>query len=225
MRTNKKRLALIHASPAAIEPAAQFFGQVAPELEITCLLDEHLLTLLAEGRLGEAEDRLTHMLTAARTDQQADLALLTCSAVPLSLLDRLRGSAMLPVLKIDEDLGRRAVQAGTTIGLVVTFPPTLETTSKLLNNAAAEAGVTITIVSEVLAEARQALLIGDHLGHDALVLAGIRRLDQRQVHVIVLAQVSMTRVISQLDCQVNAPVLSSLHTSLDAIYKTLERLP
>jgi aspartate/glutamate racemase len=53
------------------------------------------------------------------------------------------------------------------------------------------------------------------------LLAAIEELAKRQVSVIVLAQVSMARILPRIDGRIKVPVLSSLHTSLDAIRAAL----
>src|SRR5688572_11690500 len=164
----KRKIALIHTSPAAIPPLVQFYGEAAPELELTNELDEGILELFAAGRAAEAEERLARMI-AAHAAQGAELALLTCSAVSQQMLANLRRGATLPVLKIDEALARRAVETGRKIGVVVTFPPTLKTASQLLNDTAAEEGIAIELVPEVVPEAYQALLAGDGATHDKLL--------------------------------------------------------
>ena len=119
----KHNIAFIHASPAAIPPLMQFYSGAAPDLQITNLLDDGLLRLFAAGSFEVAESRLREMLATARDVYAAELAMLTCSAVPRPVLDRLRALARIPVLKIDEPMARRAVAMGKRIAIstAVTF--------------------------------------------------------------------------------------------------------
>ncbi|MGH9839237.1 MAG: aspartate/glutamate racemase family protein [Blastocatellia bacterium] len=189
-------------------------------------MDDGILRLFRSQSLAEAQKRFAEMIRVAQEAYGAELTMITCSAVPKNMLERLRGSYALPVLKpilkIDEPMARQAVAAGKRIGVVVTFPPTLEPTCKLLTAAAEEAGVGVDIVTEVSPAAYQALLANDHQTHDKLLLAAIKRLDEQKVDAIVLAQVSMARILAQLEDQVTAPVLSSLKTSLEAIREALK---
>ena len=212
-----KKVAFIHASPAALAPLAQYYREAAPDLEITNLLDDGLLGRFAAGEWANVERRLAEMLATARDAYGVQAALLTCSAVPRDTLERLRRGAGLPVLKIDESLARAAVRAGRRIGVVVTFPPTLEVNRALLEEAAAEAGVAIEILPRLVPEAYEALLAGDAAAHDQQVLAAVEELAVHDVEVIVLAQVSMARVLPQIEGRVAVPVLSSLQTSLAAL--------
>ena len=200
----------------------QFYSESAPELEITNLLDDGLLRLLAAKNSAVAEARLSDMIKTAGDTYGAELAMITCSSVSREMAVHLGSGFNLPVLKIDYPMARQAVGAGTRIGVAATFPPTIVPTTKLLSEAAAETGASIEIITEVVPEAYTALLANDPGKHDELLLDGIRRLEQQKVAVIVLAQVSMARILPRLNGRMSVPVLSSLHTSLEAIRDALK---
>jgi glutamate racemase len=199
----------------------QFYGEHAPELEITNLLDDGLLRLLASGKTETARKRLAEMLRSAADTYEPELAMITCSSVPREMSDSLARDFRMPVLKIDYPMARAAVRAGRRVGVAATFPPTLVPTSKLLNEAAAEAGTELEIVQEVEPEAYKALLANDTATHDRLLLDLIERLQNRDVSCVVLAQVSMARVLPLVGERACVPVLTSLHTSLEAIREAL----
>lgn len=215
----KRRVAFVHTSPAAVGPLAQFYAEAAPEMEITNLLDDGLLRLLGRGDRATTEARLADMIGVAAATYGAEAAMVTCSSVSLETINRLAGRFDLPVLKIDYPMARRAARAGRLIGVAATFPPTLVPTSRLINDAAREAGAEVEIVEDVTPEAYDALLSGDAARHDGLVLEAIARLEARGVSTVVLAQVSMARVMPKVAAGV--PVLSSLHTSLEAVRAAL----
>jgi len=219
----RRRVGFVHASPAAIPPLMQFYSEEAPDLEITNLLDDGLLRLFAAGDLAAAGQRLAEMLATARLVYAAEVAILTCSAVPRPVLESLRAGAGLPVLKIDEPMARRAVLVGRRIGVAVTFPPTAELTRQLLLDVAAELERQIDVCIELVPEAYQALLAGYTDMHDRLLLAAVGALARQRSDVIALAQVSMARVLAQARAAVSVPVLSSLDTSLDAVRHLLAR--
>jgi len=195
----------------------QFYGEHAPELEITNLLDDGLLRLLASGRAETARKRLSEMLRDAAETYEPELAMITCSSVPREMSESLARDFQMPVLKIDYPMARAAVRAGRRVGVAATFPPTLAPTSKLLHEAAEEAGTEIEIVQEVEPEAYDALLSNDTATHDRLLLDLIGRLQGKDVACVVLAQVSMARVLPLLGGRARVPVLTSLHTSLEAV--------
>ena len=214
-------IALIHTSPAAIPPLMQFYSEAAPDFRITNLLDDGLLRLLAAQNYAVARERLASMIETATQTYGAELAMITCSSVTKNMAEQLNDSFTIPVLKIDYPMARQAIEYGKRIGLAATFPPTIAPTTRLLNDAAAEAGTEIEIVEQVVAEAYQALLAGNPESHDELLLEGIKKLEQSNVSTIVLAQVSMARILPVLEDRISVPVLSSLHTSLDAIRDVL----
>jgi hypothetical protein len=221
MTQPKRSVSFIHTSPAAVGPLMQFYGEAAPELEVTNLLDDGLLRLLAAGRGTDVRRRLGEMLRAAAETYAPELAMITCSSVSRELADSLARDFPFPVLKIDYPMARRAVQAGRRIGVAATFPPTLVPTSRLLREAAAEAGVEIELIEEVAPEAYKALLANDAATHDELLSAAVENLQNQDVSIIVLAQVSMARALPLLATVARVPVLTSLHTSLEAIREAL----
>ena len=221
MSQTKRSVAFIHTSPAAIGPLMQFYAGAAPELEITNLLDDGLLRLLAAGRGGDVRRRLGEMLRAAAETYEPELAMVTCSSVPKETADSLARDFGFPLLKIDYPMARRAVRAGRRIGVAATFTPTLVPTSKLLRDAAAEAGVEIEIVEEVAPGAYDALLSNDAARHDELLAAAVESLQHRDVSAVVLAQVSMARTLPLIERTARVPVLTSLHTSLEAVREAL----
>lgn len=217
----KRKIAFIHTSPAAINPLMQFYSATAPELEITNLLDDGILRLLSADNSNAAQNRLAEMLKAATETYAVELAMVTCSSVSVETVNNLNRQFDVPVLKIDYPMAQQAVRKGGKIGVAATFSPTIIPTSKLLNEAATEAGLSIELVTEVAPEAYDALLAGDTATHDKLLLSLIEQLVNRGVSSVVLAQVSMARILSQLEGKFEIPILSSLPTSLETVQKTL----
>lgn len=196
----------------------QFYKDAAPDLEITNQLDDGLLRLLRAGDRDGAQQRLAEMIATGRDRYGAELALVTCSAVTSSMMSALRDGARIPLIKIDSPMAERAVREGRRIGVVVTFPPTTEPTSNLLREAAESAGKEIELDVRTFSDAYDALLSGNPARHDAILLDGVDRL-QNDVDVVVLAQVSMARILDRVARRV--PVLTSLDTSLAAIRQRL----
>ncbi|HEX7312467.1 MAG TPA: aspartate/glutamate racemase family protein [Pyrinomonadaceae bacterium] len=221
MTETKRSVAFIHTSPAAVGPLTQFYAEAAPELEITNLLDDGLLRLLAAGRGEDVRRRLDEMLRAAAETYQPELAMVTCSSVSKEMTQSLARDCDFPVLKIDYPMARRAVRAGRRIGVAATFPPTLVPTSRLLREAAQESGAEIEIIEEVAPDAYTALLGGDAATHDELLAAAVENLEKKGVAAIVLAQVSMARSLPLIERTARVPVLTSLHTSLEAVREAL----
>jgi aspartate/glutamate racemase len=219
------RIVLIHASRAAVDPVVRYYSHTAPELDITNLLDDGVMRLLRAGDMRRAKNRLSDMISIGRDTYRAEIALLTCSAVPAATLAKLRGGAGIALLKIDEPMCDAAVRSGARIGLVVSFPPTSATTRGLLTEAATRAGKRIEIVEEQAPEALEALLAGDDTTHDAMLVAAADRLAKKAPDSIVLAQVSMASLVPRLTARLALPVFSSLASSLDAVRAILRNRP
>lgn len=201
----------------------QFYNAAAPELEITNLLDDGLLRLLAAQDLATTRARLADMLRVATETYRAELALITCSSVPMELVVELSAQVNIPIVKIDYPMAQQAVRAGRRVGVAATFAPTLGPTRRLLARAAAEAGVDIEIVEEVAPAAYDALLTNDLARHDELLTAAVAHLAAQDVATIVLAQVSMARTLPRLEGITKVPVLTSLRTSLAAVRAQLKQ--
>ncbi len=217
----KTKVSFLHTSPAAIPPLMQYYGAEAPDLEITNLLDDGILRFFRAGDEAASEARLRDLLAVARTIYRAEAVLVTCSAVSRGLVERLRGAAGVPLLKIDDPMAEQAVRTGRRIGVMVTFPPTLETTSRLLEEAARQAGVAVILEPLVTPEAYDALLGGDPDRHDQLLIGGLDRLAAGGVDCLVLAQVSMARILPKIQGRYPMPVLSSLPASLAALRQAM----
>lgn len=213
-------IALIHASPAAIAPLVDYYTRTAPELELTNLLDDGILRLFRAGRMEDAIARLEAMMEAARDCYGSALALATCSAITVGMAEGMERHCGFPVVKIDAPMAKAAVEAGRRIGMVVSFPPTEPVTRALILEQAARTGRTVELAAEVVPEAYDALLGGDAARHDALLVAAVRRL-AAGADVVVLAQVSMARILPELGTMEGVRVLSSLETSLEEVRKRL----
>jgi Asp/Glu/hydantoin racemase len=219
MSSVPKRLTVIHASRAAVDPVTQYYSRQAPEIELTNLLDDGVMRMLRNGDPWAGQRRLAGMIDVARTDYRADVILLTCSAVPVPILEQLRRGAGVPAIKIDEPMCEAAVADASRIGVVSSFPPTSATTRELLNEAAQRASRHVEIIEEQVPAALDALLQGDQPTHDKELLGAADRLAAKRPECIVLAQVSMAHLADRIAQSSGLPVFSSLASSLDAIRK------
>ncbi len=213
----QRQVAFIHTAHGAIPPLMAYYSAAAPEYDITNLLDEGILRFFASGNYRAAEWRFRDLISVARHGYRAEAAIITCSSAPLELVEELRAQSEIPLLKIDAPMAARAVRMAKRIGLALTFAATLKPSTELLMRAAEEAGAEIEVIPEVIDSAYNALLSGRPEEHDNLVLSAIDRLEQGSVDAIVLAQVSMARVLPKLDGNYAVPILSSIETSLPAL--------
>ncbi|MCW5977619.1 MAG: hypothetical protein KIT09_06060 [Bryobacteraceae bacterium] len=217
----RRKITLVHASRASVEPLNGYYPRRMPELEITNLLDDGVMGLFSSGDMPLARRRLSEMIAVGRDVYHAEIAVLACSAVPRREMDEIRAASPIPVLKVDEPMARAAVHAGERIGVIVSFPPTQQTTHSLLRDACDDERRQIEIIDELVPEALHAMLAGDKATHDRLLTAAAQQLAERGADAIVLAQVSMAHLVWRLEEQVRRPVFSSLETSLDEVRRRL----
>jgi len=210
-------LALIHTVPPLIGVFDRLVPQILPGVPVKHILDEPLLEAVRQrgGLADEDAERLcAHVQMAQAVGARA--VLVTCSTIS-PLVDSLRGRVSVRVMKIDEAMISKAVQAGEKIAVLATNPTTLGPTRLLLTEQAARAGRRIEISETLIDGALGALLAGDGQTHDRLVRqAVIERASG--VDALVLAQASMARVLEVLpETERPVPVFSSPHLALESL--------
>ena len=218
-----KTVVVVHTGPATVQPIKSQFQEILPDVRVVNIMDDSLLNdVIAAGHLTEAVSGriLSYM---QQGEQMGAVALLNaCSSVG-EAASAARPVIGIPIVKIDDTMSEAAVTLGSRIGVVATVKTTLEPTVRLIRAKAAAAGREIT-VTEALAEgAFQSLLDGKPELHDDIVKRTIQSLANK-VDVIVLAQVSMARLIPQLS-DIKVPVLSSPKSGVEAVRDTLAKLP
>ncbi|MDO8252607.1 MAG: aspartate/glutamate racemase family protein [Rhodoferax sp.] len=217
-----RTVVVVHTGPATVQPIKQQFQQILPDVRVVNIMDDSLLNdVMAAGHLTEAvTGRIFSYMQLGQ--QMGAVALLNaCSSVG-EAASAARPAISIPIIKIDDVMAERAVAAGPRIGVVATVRTTLEPTVRLIKAKAAAAGRSIE-VTEALAEGGfQALLDGKPEEHDDIVKRTIQSLADK-VDVIVLAQVSMARLIPSLT-GLKVPVLSSPQSGVEAVRDALASL-
>lgn len=166
--------------------------------------------------------RLLSMIESAQ-EAGADAVMVTCSSIGegVKLAQKLFD---IPVIRVDEAMAETAVETGTKIGVLATLRTTLEPTTFLLEEKAAEAGRKVELIESLCDEAFDAVLSGDTAKHDRIVGSALLDLASK-VDVIVLAQASMARVVSAMPHgTIHVPVLASPEISVRRAKEVLEGL-
>jgi Asp/Glu/hydantoin racemase len=195
------RIALIHAlrhSPPPIEAA---FAKLWPGPRLMNLLDDSLSADLArDGRL--TEDMTRRFLTLARyaAGTGAQGILFTCSAFGPCIEACARDLAPLPVLKPNEAMIEEATKLGTRIGLLATFPGTLESMPP-------EFPPGVTVVPKLAEGALAALDRGEAATHDRLAAEAAKAL--ADCDAIALGQFSLARAAPLVAAATGRPVLTT----------------
>lgn len=186
------RIYLIHALRDSIAPANAAMAKAWPEARVANLLDDSLSADLAasSGRLDDTMIERFRTLARYAAGTAADGILFTCSAFGRAI-EAARDAVAIPVLKPNEAALDAALDAGSRIALLVTFPATIPSMTQELELAAKARGMVPTIMSAVADGALAALQNGDGERHDRLIGEAARRL--AGIDALVLAQFSMAR--------------------------------
>jgi Asp/Glu/hydantoin racemase len=201
------RIALIHATPVAMQPVMDAFAHGWPEVETVNLLDDTLSRDLARtGALDEAMIKRFKTLGAYALQIGADAILFTCSAFG-DAIEAVAQNAAIPVLKPNEAMFEEAISRDRTVGLLTTFQPSAPSMEKELAEMAERQGSRVQCETIWVPDAMQALTSGDGSAHDRLIAAAAPQL--AHCDVIMLAQFSMARARVAVQQAVDPPVLTS----------------
>jgi aspartate/glutamate racemase len=202
-----KRIALIHATPVAMQPVVEAFRHGWPDADTFSVLDDALSTDLARsGTLNAALTRRIAALAAYVTDVGVDAILYTCSAFGEAIEAVARATPM-PVLKPNEAMFEEALRLGTHIGLLATFQPSIPSLEQEFVDMAKAQCPHVTLESACVPAAMAALTAGDTDQHDRLIAEAAQRL--AHCDVVMLAQFSMARARSAVQQGMGNKVLTS----------------
>lgn len=213
------RIALIHATPLAIDPIVAAFGRLWPEARTTNLLDDSLSAdLAAEGRL--TSQMIERFITLARYvhGSGADAILFTCSAFGPAI-EATAAAMPIPVLKPNEAMLDEALAAGNRIGLIATFTPSIPALKTELEDMARAKKQSITIATRTLPDALAALQRGDAAAHDRLIAAAAAEL--MPCDALVLGQFSMATAARLIPAQAGRRVLTSPDSAVQRLREAL----
>jgi aspartate/glutamate racemase len=177
--------------------------------EMIHIADEILLkeVLANGGPTPFIYQRLTDHALAAQ-EIGASLIQVTCSSLS-PCVETAQSHIHIPILKIDVQMVKRAIELGIHLGILATAVTTLTPTTDLVKQQAQQSDKKVEVVSLLCEGAYDAMIQGNIEAHDQIVLDYIYQL-QKRVDVILLAQASMTRVINTLPAgALSIPVLTS----------------
>ena len=218
-------LALIHTSPTLTPIFGALCAEQMPGITLFHMVDESLIRDTIEA--GEVRKmtirRLLGMVESAAA-AGADAVMVTCSTLgpAVTLVQQMFD---LPVIRVDEAMAEAAVRTGHRLGVIATLRTTLEPTTALLRDKAAQAGRDVDLVECLCDGAFEAVLAGDTATHDRIVSAALLN-EMRGMDVVVLAQASMARVVNSMPAGVlRMPVLSSPELSVRRAREILQEMP
>jgi len=209
------RIALIHAVTVAIDPITTAMRELWPEARAMNLLDDALspdreLSADLDPLLGE---RIVNLASYA-VSAHASAILYTCSAFG-SAIDLAKQRFRLPILKPNEAMFERALEAGTRIGMVATFGPSVASMEDEFAQIAGERGIAARVETRLAEGAMAALKGGDAARHNALVAAEAAKL--RHCDAIMLAHFSTSRAFDAARDITDVPILTSPRSAVEAL--------
>jgi aspartate/glutamate racemase len=204
-------VALVHATPLAIAPAAAAFRAEIPGVRIWNILDDRLLVDLAEsGSMTAAlRDRIAGLVGHAMSGG-ADAVALTCSAYS-PVVDELEQRYNRPVLKPDAAMYRQVVADGhTRVGVLCSTPAAVEPALNLLAAASASADRpdAVTGEAQVCTEAAGAAEAGDQPALAVALAVAAKPLVDRGIQALLLAQYSLSAAAAPLQERFGLPCYS-----------------
>jgi hypothetical protein len=218
------RIALIHATPLAMEPIQAAFQRHWPQVRPMNLLDDSLSHDRAQaGRL--TEDHVRRFEDLARYAQQAGAGgiLFTCSAFGPAIEAAGRATG-LPVLKpneamFDEALALARGNRPLHLGLVATFQASLPSMTEELQEMARRRAIAIDLRTVFVAEAMDDLAQGRAADHHRKIAAAARAL--ARCDAVMLAQFSMAAALPIVQAELPCPVFSSPDCAVHALMQRM----
>lgn len=200
---------LVHSTRLVIDAVHQVVSSKCPDATFIHVMDEGILRKLAsEGQITPVVVQWLGDMVESAAKAGAELVVVSCSSLSPGV-NRVRERVSIPVLKIDEPMVEHAVSEANRIGLVMTNPTT-EAPSKLLcEEVCGRFGRTVELVPRLCPDAFAKLNRGDIQGHDDEVVRTVEDL-LAETDVVMLAQISIARVKSQIDEAKRTRVYSSL---------------
>jgi hypothetical protein len=208
------RFGFLHTADVHEPTFALLLREISPDDSAVHLTDASLLT--DARRREEVDDDLRSRIgarIATLADQGAARVLCTCSTIggPAEEVGRAVG---IDVLRVDRPMAEEAVAGGHRIVVVASLASTLAPTRALLEETAATAGRSVSVVDAPCLPAWPHFEAGDLDRYFATLAAHLRSLDET-ADVIVLAQASMAPV--QALVSLSSLVLSSPRPAVRAL--------
>jgi Asp/Glu/hydantoin racemase len=218
-----KKLAIIHTvnwyNKSVIEPFAEPWLKENPDVEITNIMDDSLLSeSLSNG--GPTKKVIQRMVLYYQAAEATGADVLMCSCTTMGPGTRAaRQMIKKPLFNIDEPMAKEAVAKGRKLGILATVPTSAPATRALLEMEAEEQNKEITVKTVINEQAFKYLLAGELEKHNELVCQELEKL-QNEVDVIVLGQISL----AQIKFQAKVPILQVGHSGFNYARELLDSI-
>ena len=226
------RIALIHATPLAIEPVNSSFKKLWPEASLQNILDDSLSKdHAAAGHL--TADMVERFIDLAQYAKRAGCQgiLFTCSAFG-EAIEAAAAAVAMPTLKPNEAMFEDALRAALkahqndaevlNIGLVATFAASIVSMSEEFNALTAGLEREVKLHSLFVPNAMDALAQGHAEAHHRLISEGVPTMPA--CDVIMLAQFSMAAAQTLAQTKTNTTILTSPECAVLALQKRMNNV-
>jgi Asp/Glu/hydantoin racemase len=201
------RIALIHAVYVAMEPVIAEFRTMWPEARCVNLIDDALPPdLEADGELTPRMNERIVRLARHAVDAGAHAVLFTCSAFGPAI-DAAAAAMPVPVLRPNQAMFEEALSAGSRIGMLATFGPSVASMEDEFHAEARARGVDASLQTICIPEALIAAKAGDYVRHNALLSQAAGQL--AHCDAVMLAHFSTTPAAEPVRQVLACPILTS----------------
>ncbi|HZK79075.1 MAG TPA: aspartate/glutamate racemase family protein [Gemmatimonadaceae bacterium] len=214
-----QRIALISATPAAIDPASKALRAEIPEVSIWNILDDTLLTdaNYKGGLTPQLVARMQRLISHARAEGAAAI-LLTCSMYGAVAQDEFQD---IPILAPDQAaFDELAVSDFGTVLVVASLESSLADSLERLTVSLEDAGSRSRLVGVFASDAMEATETGD-VGELVSALATACRAAIGNADAIFLAQYSLAPAAVGLASALQLPVISGPRSAATRLGKAL----
>jgi hypothetical protein len=216
-----RTVGFLHTAEVHVPTFEALARELLPSAGTVHRVDPEALELARRDTTTEGVRAVVAAHLAALHGDGCQVVLCTCSSLG-GIAEELSGDG-LKVIRIDRPMLRRAVTLGPRIGVLVALTSTVEPTTRLLAEEAAEVGADINVEVSVVEGAWDAFLAGDAETYHAGVAKAARALAGR-CDVVVLAQASMEPAVALL-AGLETPVLTSPRSAVEAVADVLRPAP
>jgi aspartate/glutamate racemase len=218
-----KKIFTIYTSTALIEPVNRNVAKYLKDVEIINFLDDSILKeVIANNKV--TDQVISRMARYYKIGEEigSDIIWQTCSSMG-DTVDSLQSSVSIPILRIDEQMVRTAVEKLDRVAVLATLPTTLGPTVTLVKKISKEMHKDIKIIEGLAEGAFAALQGGDSQLHDEMIVKKALELSD-EIDGFILAQGSMARVAQQIIDESKHPVFTSLESGFQALANYIEQM-
>jgi Asp/Glu/Hydantoin racemase len=203
----------LHTAQVHVATFEGLSREVLPSARTVHRVDPEALELARKDGRGERMRAVVAGHLSELREAGCEIILCTCSTLG-EIAEGLSGDGI-DVIRIDRPMLRRAVTLGPRIGVVAALTSTVEPTTRVLTEEAADAGADVSVEVSVVEGAWDAFLSGDAEEYHSRIAQAAHALSNR-CDVVVLAQASMEPAAALL-AGLATPVLTSPRSAVEAV--------